>query len=49
LVSKLAKSADLTFSKKFSDDFEMDVRNAELDADFESFEKVVKNSYEKNY
>jgi hypothetical protein len=27
----------------------MGIKNAEFDADFESVEKVVKNSYEKSY
>ncbi len=46
-ASKFAKNANLTQIIIFSNYFDMGIKNAEFDADFESVEKVVKNAYKK--
>jgi hypothetical protein len=42
LTSKFAKSANMTKKIIFSNVFDMDIKNAEFDAEFESVEKVAK-------
>jgi hypothetical protein len=42
LTSKFAKSANMTQKIIFSNYFDMDIKNTELDAEFEFVEKVAK-------
>ncbi len=49
LHSKFAKSANMINKKIFYQKCNMGIKNAELDADFESVEKVAENIKRKSY